>query len=433
MFKKGNNKMKKFIPTAIAASLTLILSGSVMAQDSHSLQTAPGYTATQTKGATLWSDNDNAIGVLGSLRLFGKTDSAHTQQHDIQNNDSRLGIAMRHNLRAGESDTSALGYYETGIHGLDSSTDGLSNNVYTRQAYAGVGSETLGILTFGKQYAPTDWGLGVDTTYAWGGKGKHDQAGMSTDIVNSAGIWYYTDDHLTVGVMAQGNDNVDKIGFADYGNGPDLHNAFRDGAAQVHNGAAMAARYQWENVLALSTAAAYNHYTVNSGLSQGCTPLGPDSHCYPWTETDGQPYDGNTYSMGMNAKYTTNVGDHAWYNGAQATWYVNKVDNVTSATRGQYRHNPLRGDDQETILGLEYDSRLHLTDNWSVYADVSWLRGGDAMEGQHLESTVLGTDYWLGKNAVTYVEYSYQKAWGNANDDWNIDDHLGAVGLRVFI
>ena len=151
----------------------------------------------------------------------------------------------------------------------------------------------------------------MDTTYAWGGKGKHDQAGMSTDIVNSAGIWYYTDDHLTVGVMAQGNDNVDKIGFADYGNGPDLHNAFRDGAAQVHNGAAMAARYQWENGLTLSTAAAYNHYTVNSGLNQGCTPFGPDAHCYPWTETDGQPYDGNTYSLGMNAKYTTNVGDHA--------------------------------------------------------------------------------------------------------------------------
>lgn len=157
--------MKKITPSAIAASLCLILSGSVMAQDNHPLQAAPGYTATQTKGETLWSDNDNAIGVLGSLRLFGKTDSAHTQKHDIQNNDSRLGIAMRHNLNAGESDAFTLGYYETGIHGLDSSTDGLSNNVYTRQAYAGVGSETLGILTFGKQYAPTDWGLGTGGGY----------------------------------------------------------------------------------------------------------------------------------------------------------------------------------------------------------------------------------------------------------------------------
>ncbi|MDR6257743.1 hypothetical protein QE413_000105 [Klebsiella sp. SORGH_AS 826] len=94
MFKKGNNKMKKIIPPAIAASLSLILSGSVMAQDSHSLQAAPGYTATQTKGATLWSDNDNAIGVLGSLRLFGKTDSAHTQKHDIR--EQRFPTGGRH-------------------------------------------------------------------------------------------------------------------------------------------------------------------------------------------------------------------------------------------------------------------------------------------------------------------------------------------------
>jgi len=425
--------MKQFVHSAIAAALGLIFSGSVLAQDAHALQAAPGYTATKTKGETLWSNDDTALGVMGSLRLFGKTDSAHTQKHDIQNNDSRLGIAIRHNLNAGESDAFALGYYETGMHGLDSATDGLSNTVYTRQAYAGVGSETLGILTFGKQYAPTDWGLGVDTTYAWGGKGKHDQAGMSTDIVNSAGIWYYTDDHLTVGAMAQGNDNVDKIGFAGYGNGPDLHDAFRDGNALVHNGAAIAARYQWDNGLIFSTAAAYNHYTVNTGVTQGCTPLGQDGHCYPWTDPDGQPYDGNTYSMGMNAKYTTTVDDHTWYNGAQATWYMNKVEDVVAATRGHYRHNPSREDNQETVLGLEYDSQLYLTNNWSVYADVSLLRGNDAMEGQHLESTVLGTDYWLAKNAVAYVEYSYQKAWGNVNDDWNMDDHLGAVGLRVFI
>ncbi|EPT0360578.1 hypothetical protein ACVNT8_004256 [Enterobacter cloacae] len=161
--------MKQFIHSAIATSLGLILSGSVLAQDTQALQAAPGYTATKTKGETLWSNDDTAVGIMGSLRLFGKADSAHTQKHDIQNNDSRLGIAIRHNLNAGASDTFALGYFETGMHGLDSATDGLSNNVYTRQAYAGVGSETLGILTFGKQYAPTDWGLGVDTTYAWGG------------------------------------------------------------------------------------------------------------------------------------------------------------------------------------------------------------------------------------------------------------------------
>lgn len=425
--------MKKIIQSAVALSLGFIISGSIMAKENNATLAAPGYTATKTKGRTLWSNDDTAVGLLGSLRFVGKTDSGHTQEHNIQDNDSRLGIAIRHNLTAGDSDNFVLGYYETGLHGLDSSTDGLSNNVYTRQAYAGFGNEVLGILTFGKQYAPTDWCLGVDTTYAWGGKSKHDQTGMSTDLVNSAGIYYFTDNHLTVGVMAQGNDNVNKIGFANYGNGPDLHDAFRDGPATVHNGAALAAQYRWDNGLTLSAAAAYSSFTVNSGINEGCNPLGPDDHCYHYTDPDGHPYDGNTYSMGMNIKYTTALGELPWYNGAQATWYMNRVNNVASATSGHYRHNPSADDDQETIFGLEYDSQLRLTDSWSVYADFSWLRGGDAMDNQHLQSTVLGTDYMLGKNAVAFVEYGYQKAWGNTYNDWNIDDHLGAVGFRIFI
>ena len=425
--------MKHTINPLLTVSLSLLLSGSVIAKENSVLVPAPAYTATQTKGETLWQNDDTAVGVMGSLRLFGKTDSNHTQEHNIQNNDSRLGIAVRHNISSDYNDDFVLGYYETGIHGLDSSTDGLSNNVYTRQAYAGLGNDEYGILTFGKQYAPTDWGLGVDTTYAWGGKGKHDQTGMSTDIINSSGVYYYNDQNLTVGIMAQGNDNVDHIGFANYGNGPDFHDAFRDSSATVHNGAALAAKYLWDNGVSLSTAAAYNHYTVNSGITEGCETSVTDGHCYHYTDPDGRPYNGNTYSMGANAKYTASIGSHSWYNGAQATYYVNQVNDVSAATSGRYRHNQHIGDSQESIFGLEYDSQFKLTDDWSIYADFNWLRGGDAMGGQHFQSTVLGTDYWLGKNAVTYLEYAYQKAWGNDNEDWNIADHLGAVGLRVFI
>ena len=55
------------------------------------------------------------------------------------------------------------------------------------------------------------------------------------------------------------------------------------------------------------------------------------------------------------------------------------------------------------------------------------------MDGQHFQSTTLGTDYWLGKNAVTYIEYGYEKASGNTDDSYNVSDHLAAVGLRIFI
>lgn len=421
------NKVR-FAPRLLAVAVSMILSGSALAAATSGPAASPAYTATQTKGETVWSDADNAIALMGSIRLYAKADSNHSVEHSIQNNDSRLGVAVRHNINA--NGNYVLGYYETGIHGLDSATDEQGNDVYTRQAYAGVGNEQYGVATFGKQYAPTDWGLGIDTTYAYGGKAKHDTAGMSTDIVNSAAIYYYNTNNFTVGVMGQGNDDVDKIGFGSgYGDGPDMHDAYHDGSATVHGGAALAAQYRWENGFSVSGAAAYNNYTVNQGTTTTDTPIFGGG-TVPVTRVTGPSYDGNTYSMGLNAKYNANVAEHAWYTGVQATYYTNKVNDVAAATSN--RDNPT-ADDQETILGLEFASQFKLTPEWSVYVNYDWTEGGDAMDGQHFQSTTLGTDYWLGKNAVAYLEYGYEKSYGNMSDSDNIDDNLGAVGLRIFI
>lgn len=411
-----------FKPSLIALSVFAMLNTPVQAS---AIQASPAYTATQTKGETVYQNDDTAIALMGSIRLVAKDDSAHNLENNIQNNDSRLGFAVRHNINA--NGNYVLGYYETGVHGLDSATEDQGNDVYTRQAYAGVGNDEYGVATFGKQYAPTDWGLGIDTTYAYGGKAKHDTTGMSTDIVNSAAIYYYTTQNWTVGVMGQGNDDVDKIGFGSgYGDGPDMHDAYHDGSATVHGGAALAAQYHWENGFSVSGAVAYNNYTVNQGTST--TDFTIDGVIVPVTSITGPSYDGNTYSMGMNAKYTASLGDFTWYNGAQATYYINKVDDVKAAAESVGTT-----DDQETILGLEYASQLKITPEWSVYVNYDWTEGGDAMDGQHFQSTTAGTDYWLGKNAVTYLEYGYEKAYGNTDEDDNISDHLVAVGLRIFI
>lgn len=112
--------MKKLMPSILAMAMGAILGNSAMAAETTALQAAPAYTATQTKGETLWSNDDTAIGILGSVRLMAKTDSNHTQEHNIQNNDSRLGVAVRHNFDLNGLSNYAVGYYETGVHGLDS-------------------------------------------------------------------------------------------------------------------------------------------------------------------------------------------------------------------------------------------------------------------------------------------------------------------------
>ncbi|EGK0962761.1 porin [Salmonella enterica] len=417
-------RKKKFLLFYLLSPMGLLLfcHSALADQENITIASASAYTATQTKGVSIWSNYDSSVAILGSVRLMAKTDSLHNQENNIQNNDSRLGVAIRHNINMNGNYT--IGYYETGMHGLDSASDEKGNDIYTRQAYAGIGNDNYGIITFGKQYAPTDWGLGIDTTYAYGGKAKHDTTGMSTDIVNSSAIYYYNTPHFTFGLMGQGNDSVDKIGFGSgYGDGPDMHDAYFDGSADIHGGAALAATYRWDNGISLSGAAAYNSYSVNSSNSYGTGPFG-----YVHVTGATSSYDGNTYSMGMNAKYNTQVGDHAWYNGIQITYYKNKIDDLKSA-----RKNIDTTDDQETILGLEYASQFKITPDWGIYVNFDWSEGGDAMDNQHFQSTALGTDYWLGKNAVTYLEYGYEKAYGNADKNDNVDDHLAAVGIRIFI
>ncbi|MGL4726570.1 MAG: porin [Scandinavium sp.] len=409
--------------TAVAAGIMLAFSA--VAAENKPLQAAPAYTAEQTKGVVIWNDENTSVGLLGSVRLYAKTDSKNTQSHNIQNNDTRFGVAIRHNLDA--YGNYAAGYFETGMHGFDSATSDQGNDLYTRQAYVGVGNSDMGVVTFGKQYAPTDWGLGIDTTYAWGGKSKHDKSGMSTDIVNSSAVYYYNDNNLTFGVMGQGNDTVDGIEFANYGDGgPNLQDAYRDGAATVHGGAVAALQYRWDNGFSVSGALGWNNYSVDGGNSSVCTAVSANT-CIPMTISTGPAYDGQTYSSGLNLKYTTDIGGMAWYNGAQVTYYVNEVDDVLAASGSSHT------DDSESVMGLEYNSQLKLTPEWSIYADFSWLQGGGAMDGQYFQSTVLGTDYWIGSHAVTYIEYSYQKSWGHVDESFNIDDHLAAVGLRVYL
>ena len=84
--------MKKLMPSILAMAMGAILGNSAMASETTALQAAPAYTATQTKGETLWSNDDTAIGILGSVRLMAKTDSNHTQEHNIQKKENEPSI-----------------------------------------------------------------------------------------------------------------------------------------------------------------------------------------------------------------------------------------------------------------------------------------------------------------------------------------------------
>ena len=114
-------------PSIIALAITSAVGDPAYALAASGDFASPAYTATQTKGEMVYQGDDTAISIMGSIRLYAKDDSAHSVEHNIQNNDSRLGVALRQKIN--DKGYYAAGYYETGMHGLDSATDDQGNDV----------------------------------------------------------------------------------------------------------------------------------------------------------------------------------------------------------------------------------------------------------------------------------------------------------------
>ncbi|WP_424411421.1 porin [Pasteurella sp. PK-2025] len=121
--------------------------------------------ATSANAATVYEQDGTKVEIGGSVRvLLSKEKGKRT---DLKNNDSRLEVNASHDLGNG---LSALGGVEIRFDGDDTDESaGKFGNPTTNKLFAGLGYEGVGTLTFGKQATNGDDVQLNDNSYVWGG------------------------------------------------------------------------------------------------------------------------------------------------------------------------------------------------------------------------------------------------------------------------
>lgn len=336
--------------------------------------------ASSANAAVVYDNNGSKVEVGGSLRVLLSKNSG--ERADLKNTGSRLIFKASQDLGNGFS---ALGNIEIRF---DKNGDDSFGEIETKRLYAGFKQEDIGTLTFGRQLTNMD-DLGLsDFTYDLGGINQtRTSANKSVKFRTvewnglSFGADYFFDQDAT-----KGADNTRGWGAALFYNvdiAADANLAFSGGFSQSN--VAAGSKTVDSNTV---TYAAHkeNAFIVSSKLTVGKVEFAVD-------------YSQNKSTGNVNAITYRGFSDTAFF-GA-----FNKVREIAAGARYQY------------------------ADNASVYAHYIWGKAFDANNDHaNCRFWIVGTDYKLAKNVVTYVEGGSRKVKG---DEKVINNYAG-VGLRVF-
>ncbi|WP_373766510.1 porin [Glaesserella sp.] len=331
--------------------------------------------AASASAVTVYENEGTKVVVDGSLRLLlDKGDSKvkngdKTEKHsNLKNDGSRFGVRVKHDIA---EDFYALGRLELRFNGSPTTTDQFGD-LYAKRAYVGLGSKQYGELTFGRQLTIGDdiGETGFDYSY-----------GVSPGLLTAEGTAvvrydYKGIDGLQVGVnynFAEKRDSNNEIATGDKKNGYGVGATY---VLPLAEGQALAleAGYTRDNYV---TNANYRHYKdaweVATSYKLGGLKVALDgSQAY---EKNGSAKT-RTSALAAGAKYSFGaVGVYGAYG---------------------YEHTKVKGSDNKT--------RKH--------------------------KFLLGTDYQLHKQVVTYLEGRVVKT--KVDNGAKTTDKVVGVGLRVF-
>lgn len=344
--------------------------------------------ATSASALTIYEQDGSKVSFDGSLRLrldnekakVGKetTKRAHTNLH---NDGSRFGVKLQHNIA---EDFYALGRVEFRFNGKSTDVkdgkvvpkggvDGFGD-LYAHRAYVGLGSKQYGELTFGRQVLIGDEIAQSGFDYAYGTFN-----GTLTAESNSAVRYDYKGiEGLQIGLDYR---------FAEK----------RDGRNEVPEG------------------------EKKSGYGVGVV--------YSFAPAEGQSatvaagYTRDNFVTGTSAKHHRD----AYQVGAKYT-----VDALTLAAdyAGSFEKD---GKETERLNGFRVGAKYQVTPAVSVFTNYGRAVEKTKQSGTTVEKTtynkfMLGTDYKLHKNVVTYLEGGLVKT---KTGDVKSTDTKFAVGLRV--
>ncbi|WP_118878161.1 porin [Haemophilus haemolyticus] len=362
------------------------------------------FAASAANAAVVYDNEGTKVEVGGSLRLIlektNKGGEANKHTHSgLRNAGSRLEVKAKHTLDSGYY---ALGYLQVrldGKQGNGAKGDGFGA-LGTKRAVVGLGHKERGEVTFGRQATFAD-SLSTAKDYTYGIIEKSDYL---PDEGNSVVRYTYKGiEGLVIG--------------ADYlfANERDESNEVLSGKLQ--NGFQVGASYEKDGIIAKLGLGRTNYKTGTETI----TKVVPGA-------TDGAPVTTKITPV----VYTTQHKD------AVLASLGYEFDGLTLSVDGGYAKTKfINTPKKEKRFFVSPGFQYQVTDLSSVYGNYKYEQvkdSDDSKTKQH--GFLLGVDYKLHKQVITYVEGKYQvtkgyDAQGNYEGSKVRDKAIG-VGMRVF-
>lgn len=349
--------------------------------------------AASASALTVYDNEGSTVQFDGSVRLLldqsgkkvrnyedGATATTKRTHSNLQNDGSRFGVKVKHNLA---EDLFAFGRVEFRFTGGEADQFG---SLYAHRAYVGLGSKRFGEVSFGRQVTIGDdiSQAGFDKTY-----------GVTKTPLTTSGKQVIRYDYkgiegLQVGVDYRFAEERDKNGEVK----PPYENTKGDTVNPIKNGYGVGAVYSFDSA------------TVSAGYTR------------------------DNYKSAGNAKH---YRDAAMVGGK----YV--IDNLTLAADYGIKLEK-DGTIKERVQGLHTGAKYAITPAVAVYGNYVYLNGktkdaGELVGKEKSHRFMLGTSYQLHKQVETFVEGSVQRTVnydGEGVKQSRTTDKAIGVGLRVF-
>ncbi len=353
--------------------------------------TVAASTVATANAATVYEQDGTKLDVYGSVRVVLTKQTG--QRFDLQNDGSRIGFQFSQGLT---DDLSAIGQVEfrPGVTNGDTSTFG--SDIITKYAYAGLKSNAVGKLTFGRSVTAGDGFKLADPTEQF--VHVHNAVGLTTS--SNKVISFSSANFLGFGL--QGSYVFDDKSTKEMSNMP-YRNA-----------------NQWQAML-----------TYDNKITDNMSVTGHALYANQKEHLEGIP--------GVNSGDTQSK--HVWGLAAAVKFY--NVGLAVDYAQAKYKDNQIGAfvgyNDNGNLNSLVFANKAkafqiaatyQLTDPMDIYAAYHHFRytDPDITGDLSINGFSVGSHYKVNKNVLTYIEYDYDKA----NADNAKADHKGYVGLRVY-
>lgn len=353
------------------------------------------FAVSSASAITVYNNEGTSVSFDGSVRFVleqankkskdaaGVAVTKIKSHSNLRNAGSRFAIRVKHDIN---EDLYALGRVEVRFKSDDVGNNKSSGfgDLYTKRAYAGIGSKQFGELTFGRQLTiADDYGLTKDYEYGMISKGNY----IATEGESVIRYDYFGIDGLQIGV----NYNFpDSRSNGTRGEVPvdELKNAYGIGATY-------------------STEVAPNQTFIVKG--------GYGRSSYVTGTSDSHHRDGVILSLGY------------------------KIDNLTLVNESGYKYEK-EGDTKTHAFYVSPGVIYQVTPAVSVYGNYIYERAKDKANGvdagkEKTHGFLAGADYKFHKQVVAFLEGTHKQTktyTGSNTYTGKTTDKAIGVGMRVF-